>query len=138
MAAITVTAAQVALIFPEAAEVFDFVAAEAIVAGQPVYVTSAGLAGVADANAAGRQQVRGIALKSVGAGQAVSVLKRGHMAGATLAGAYDSLVYLSDTAGGLDTAAGTMTVRIGRVVPLSDSALTKVIYVDANWRDDWA
>lgn len=139
MSDITVTAAKVGVTFPDKAEIFDFVAAETITAGQAVYVTSAGKVGVADANASGKQQCRGIALNGGGAGQAISVIKRGHVSGFTLAGAYDSLAYLSDTAGALADAAGTMSVPVGRVVPLSDASLTKVLYVDARWGGlDWS
>lgn len=132
MADITVTAAQVAAIFPTKAEIYSFVAAEAITAGQAVYFTSAGKVGVADANASGKQQVRGIALNGAGAGTAVDVLKCGHVAGFTL-GTINSLAYLSDTAGALADAAGTVSAAVGRVVTLSDSALTKALYVDLNW-----
>ena len=134
MADVTVTAARVAEIFPRHAEIFTMIAAETITAGQVVYQTSAGKAGVADANAAGKQQARGIALTGGGAGQGVSVLKRGHCAGFTLSQAYDAQLFLGDTAGAVADAAGTMSVAIGRVVPMSDSDLTKVFYVDADWR----
>jgi len=132
MADIAVTAAQVAVLFPHTAEVYSFIAAETITAGQAVYFTSAGKAGVADANASGKQQVRGIALNGAGAGQAVDVVKRGHVAGFTL-GTYNTLVYLSDNAGALADAAGTVSAAVGRIVALSDSALSKALYVDLSW-----
>ncbi len=81
MADITVTAAQVSLCFPEKAETVSMIAAAAIAAGQALYQDTNGKAGVADANAAGCQQFRGIALETVGAGQPVSVLVRGHVYG---------------------------------------------------------
>ncbi len=139
MSAIALTAAQIAPTHPETAELYDLIAAEAITAGQAVYLTSTGKAGVADANAAGKQQFRGIATKSVGAGQPVSILKKGHVGGFTVSGmAYDAPAYLSDTAGALDTAAGTMTVPCGRVTALSDPNRTKVLYIDADWITTWA
>lgn len=137
MADIAVTAAQVAVLFPHSAEVYSFIAAETITAGQAVYFTSAGKAGVADANASGKQQVRGIALNGAGAGQAVDVVKRGHVAGFTL-GTYNTLVYLSDNAGALADAAGTVSAAVGRIVALSDSALTKALYVDLSWTSVFA
>jgi predicted RecA/RadA family phage recombinase len=138
MAAITVTAAQVAAIFPHKAEVFPAVAGEAITAGAPVALTTSGWVN-ADANGSGLQQVRGVALNTAGAGQAVDILKRGHLAGATVSSlANDAIIYLSDTVGRLDDSAGTMTVRIGRVVPLSDASATKVIYVDCDWSTVWS
>lgn len=133
MSDITVTAAKVGAIFPDKAEIYDFIAGATITAGQPVYVASTGKVSPADANASGKEQVRGIALNGGGAGQAISVLKKGHVSGFTLSGAYDSIAYLSDTVGALADAAGTMSVPVGRVVPLSDASLTKVLYVDARW-----
>lgn len=139
MANLTVTAAQVAVVFPEKAEIFDFIANAAITAGQPVYQLSTGKVAAADANAGGLQQFRGMALKSVGAGQAVSVLKKGHMYGADLSGLNrDALVYLSDDVGRIADGVGTLTVNIGRVFSLADSALTKVLYVEADWLRTWA
>ena len=137
MADIAVTAAQVAAVFPHSAEIYSFIATEAITAGQPVYFLSTGKAGVADANASGKQQVRGIALNGAAAGQAVDVLKRGHVAGFTL-GTYNTLAYLSDTAGSLADAAGTVSAPVGRIVALSDSNLTKALYVDLSWTSVFA
>ena len=134
MADITCTAAQVAPVFPDEAEIFDFVAAAAITAGAPAYITSAGKVDNADANGSGTDTFRGIALSTVGAGQPVSVLKKGHVYGYTLSGAYDSLVYVSNTAGALADAAGGTSLIVGRVVPLSDTPnYTKVLYVQASW-----
>jgi methyl coenzyme M reductase beta subunit len=105
-----------------------------------VYVLTTGKVGVADANASGKQQFRGIALAAAAAGQAVSVLKRGHVYGFTVSGLNaDALVYLSDTAGALGDAAGTMTVNCGRVMCLPDGAtLTKVLYIEADWLRAWS
>ena len=129
----------ISLVFSNKAEIVDMIAAEAITAGQPVYQTSAGKAGVADANAAGKQQFRGIALKAAGAGQPCPVLKRGYLAGFGLSGvAYDGPVYLSDTVGKLADGAGTLSVICGRVGALTDPDLTKILYVDADWLRAWA
>lgn len=133
MADIVVTAANVSPIFPRFAKIFSFIAASTVTAGQPVYQTSAGKVAAADANAAGLQQMRGIALCGGGAGQAIDVLKEGHVAGYTLSQAYDAQIFLSDTVGVLADAAGTMSVPVGRVVAMSDAALTKVLYVDVDW-----
>jgi len=136
---IALTEAKIAAVFPRQAEIYDLVAGVAIAKGEAVYIDSNGHAGVADANAAGYQQFRGIALNAAGIGQAVSVLKRGHIYGFTVSGmAYDAVAYLSDTAGDLSTAVGTMTVNCGRVVPLSDNDHTKVLYVEADWLRTWA
>ena len=139
MADITVTAAQVAALFPEKAEIVDMIAAEAITAGLAVYQDTNGKAGIADANASGKQQFRGIALNAAGAGQAVSVLVRGHVAGFAVSGMNgDAIAYLSDTAGALGTTNGTMTVNCGRVACLTDSSLTKVLYICADWLRAWS
>jgi hypothetical protein len=45
-------------------------------------------------------------------------------------------VYLSDTAGGLDTSAGSMTVVCGKVIARPDA--TKAIYFDTQWLAVWA
>lgn len=138
MAAVALTASQISLPDPQKCDVRSYIATEAITAGQAVYILTTGKVGVADANAAGKQQFRGIALKGVGAGMAVDVLHSGEVAGFTLTGDADTLVYLSDTAGGLDTSAGTMTVRCGRVVCRTDSSLTKVLRIFTRWDTDWS
>lgn len=130
MTAVTVTAAKVAPVFPLDAKIRTRIAAEALTAGQNVYVNSNGKVAKANAGAAGTAKMRGIALETVGAGQAVSVLIEGEASGYDLSGlAYDAVVYLSDTAGAFDTAAGTVSVIAARVVPMSDKDLTKVLYI---------
>lgn len=139
MSDLSLTAAQIAPVFPGEAEIFDMIAAVTITAGQAVYENSAGKAALADADAgSGAEQFRGIALNGAGAGQAVSVLKRGHLYGFTLSSiAYDGAVWLSNTAGALaDAPSSTNAVRAGRVVGLSDANVTKVLYVDAQWQQD--
>lgn len=139
MTAITIASTGVREVFADKNDVFDMIATEAITAGQPVYQTSAGKAGIADANAAGKQQVRGIALYDTVAGKPCAILRRGYIAGYALSGvAYDGIVYLSDTAGSLDDAAGTMTVNIGRVESLNDPDLTKVLFVDCDHLRAWS
>lgn len=130
MADITRTKAKIAIVYPEQAEIHNGVAAAAIEAGQPVYIDSNGKYNVADANAAAADQFRGIALEDAAAGAPVSVLVKGHVYGFTLAGAYDSLAYVSDTVGELADAAGSTSLAVGRVVAVHDSkSATKVLYV---------
>lgn len=131
MADITRTKAKVAVLFPDEAEIYSFIAAAAIEAGQPLYLTTAGKVNLADANGSGTDTFFGLALESVGANAAVSVLKRGHVAGFTLSGAYGSAVYVSNTAGELADAAGGTSLLVGHVVPMSDPSLTKVLYINA-------
>lgn len=138
MADIVVTAAKVAVVYPEKADIRDYIAAETITAGQAVYFLTTGKVGVADADAAGKQQFRGIALNGGGAGQAISVLHEGEVAGFTLAGNADTLVYLSINPGALADAAAILAVVAGRVKVLSDADLTKVLYVKTQWEANWA
>jgi len=140
MAVIILTPGQIALVDPNKADVKAFIAGGPITAGQAVYMdTTTGNALVADANAPGAQQCRGIALNPAVAGQAVAVLRRGEVYGYTLTNQdYDDPVYLSDTEGALDDATGTLTVIVGRVCGLTDAARTKVIFIDAQWARVWA
>lgn len=139
MADITVTAAQVAPVFEKfgKAEIYDFVAGVTITAGQAVYIASAtGLLALADASTGGGQllQFRGIALNGGGAGQAISVLMHGCVYGFTLSGMnYDAIAYLSNTAGALaDTTDGDVNIECGRVLPMSDSDATRVLFIDVD------
>jgi hypothetical protein len=139
MADITIGANGISLVHSDKAVIVDMIAVEAITAGQPVYQTSAGKAGIADANAAGKQQFRGIALKDTAAGKACPVLIRGYLSGYVLSGvAYDGIVYLSDTAGSLADGVGTMTVNCGRVLGLTDPDITKILFVQADWLRAWS
>lgn len=128
MTAIVSTAAQVGPIWPLEAEIRTRIAAEALTAGQSVYINSNGKVAKTDASSAGTTVFRGIALQSVGAGQAVDVQIDGEIGGFAVSGlAYDAAVYLSNDAGALDTAAGDNSLVVGRVVPMSDKDLTKVL-----------
>jgi hypothetical protein len=137
MADITVTAAKVGLVDPEKATVRSYIATETITKGQAVYILTTGKVGLADANAAGKIQFRGIALNGGGAGQAIDVLHDGEVYGFTLSGNADAKIYLSNTAGALADAAGGTSVVCGRIVCLTDSSLTKVLRVFTQWETDW-
>lgn len=139
MTDIALTAAKIGAVDPQKADILTFIAAEAITKGQAVYQTTSGTVGVADANVANKQQARGIALEAAAAGQAVSVLRQGLMYGFTLSDqSYDDPVYLTDTAGAVGDANGTLTVPVGLVVALPDKDLTKVIYFDFRYGADWS
>lgn len=137
---LALTVAQISAVDPAKAEIFDFVATEAIAAGEAVYQATTGKVGVADANGSGKQQFRGIALRAAAAGQVVPVLKKGRCYGFTVSAVdCDTILYLSDTAGDIATSAGTMTVAVGRVVALPDRGnLTRVVYIDADWLRAWS
>ena len=133
MADIVVTAAQVKRVYAENDVVRDYIVGTAVTAGVPVYVvTSTGKIAPADGSAASTAQVRGVALRDGAAGEVVPVLRRGIVAGFTLAGDFDSRVYLSDTVGTLGDSAGTVSVIVGRVVRSLDSSATKLLDVDVN------
>lgn len=139
MSAVALTAAQIAPVFADDCEIRTYIAGATITAGQAVYLNSSGDIDLADGNGSGTKQFKGIALNGGGTGQAIDVLRRGEVYGYTLTSiAYDALLYVSDTAGGLDTAAGTVTVQVGRVSCLSDASRTKVLFVDADMHRDWS
>jgi hypothetical protein len=136
MADLTLTAAQIAPVFPHDAKIYDIIAGVAVTAGQAVRENTSGKAALCDANAgSGAEKFYGLALKTKGIGQGLSVLKEGHVYGFDLSSlAYGALVYLSDTAGALaDTPSTTNSVPVGFVAPLSDSDVTKVLYIRAQW-----
>lgn len=143
MTDIVVTAAQVGVVDPLKAHIKSYVAGATITKGQAVYLTTAGLVGVADANgSAPAPQFRGVALNGGGAGQAIDVLHDGECYGFTISGLnVGALVYLSDEAGKLADAAATnpgYTVVAGRVSCLADKDKTKVLRIQTNWLADWA
>lgn len=131
MGDLTVTAAKVAPVFPDKAEIYTYIAHETITAGQAVYLVAAtGKVGLADENdSAATSACIGIALNGGAAGQAIDVIVRGHVYGFTLTALnYGAMCSLSNTAGALlDTSATTNSV--GRVDRLADNDGTKVLYV---------
>lgn len=135
MSDITVTAAQIAPVFPQKAEIYDLLAAAAITAGQIVYTTTAGKADLADASAAGTIVNLGVALNAAAAGEAVSVLKRGHVAGfaiTSLNGA--AKLYVSNTSGAAADAAGDNSAVIGTVTAIPTvGGVSKLLFVDVSW-----
>lgn len=111
------------------------IAAEAIEAGAPVRIdTSAGKFTNANGSSAGEARVYGIAVKSVAAGLPVTAIRKGVLDGFTLSQAYDAAIYLSDTDGTLADAAGTVSVVVGRVIPVNGQLLgsspDKLLFVD--------
>lgn len=103
----------------ESIEQMTLPAAEAIVAGAPVRIdTATGKFTNANGSSAGEARIYGVATRGVAAGVAVTAVRRGVLDGFDLSGmAYDAAVYLSDTDGRLDTAAGTVSTVVGRVIP---------------------
>lgn len=135
MADLNFTSSQVRNAYPEQSKTFDLIAGVAISAGQAVYVNSSGKAALADASAAGTAVCVGIALETVGAEQVVPVIYQGFVYGFDLSSVnYLTLISVSDTAGDLDNGAGSPTVSapVGRVMPATDSAITKLLFVDCS------
>ena len=125
------------VVFAETAEIRDMKEAAELAVGDVVYVNSAGKANKADASVVGTAQARGIVVKKQGS--FVSVMKRGYLAGFDIAAlAYDAQVFLSDTTGVLDTAAGTVPVPVGRVTNMTNDSLTKILYVEFDWINQFA
>lgn len=133
MANVTMTAAKVAVLYPQKAQIFDRIAAVAIAAGEAVALSAAGKAVLADASQATTLVNPGIALNSAGVGQAVSVLMFGHVAGGTLTDLdYGAAVYVSDDAGKIADAAGTVTCQLGTVEAVAQAdGPVKCLFVGA-------
>lgn len=95
------------------------IAAEAITAGAPVRLdTTTGRFTNANGTTAPEARVMFIATRTVQAGEGMTGVRNCTLEGFVLdALAYDAAVFLSDTDGRLDSAAGTVSVTIGRVVP---------------------
>lgn len=137
MADLTITDAQVAPVNETDYVARTFIAAADLGAGQAVYLNSSGKVALARSNATGTTQgLVGVTTHAAKSGRPVEVLIQGSLAGMGVAGlAYGATVYLSGaTAGAIaDTANATSTqfnVPIGRVMPMSDPSLTKVLYID--------
>lgn len=132
MGNITVNADRVARVYPENDECYNVVLACTVTEGQALYQTTSGTFGLAQADELTERQFRGIALEAGNAGDTISMLKQGMLAGYVLA-TYEDVVYLSDTPGALSTVIGTLPVRCGRVTALTDRSREEVLYVRADW-----
>lgn len=112
------------------------VAASAITAGSPVYFDTNGKFAASDANVGTADAVFGIATRTVSAGEALTVVRRGLMDGWSNLPAYGAPVYASDTAGALADAAGTASIVVGYVVPVFGTTLgtaaDKALMVECN------
>ena len=139
-APLALTAARIAAIDPLKATIKSYIAGVTVTKGQPVYIIAAtgkiGLCTGAAANQAA--QFRGIALNGGGAGQAIDVLEDGEVEGYTLTGDYDALLYVDDVAGNLSETTGTIGVVVGRIVPMSNAARTKVVRIFVKRTADWS
>ena len=111
-------------------------AGEGIVAGAPVRFDSAGKFVNGNGTDATEGNIYGIATKSVAANEPVTAIRRGLLDGFTFSQAYGAAIYVSDTDGRLGDAAGTVSVKAGRVVPgwaqTLGTAADKILSVDFN------
>lgn len=115
-----VTADKIELI--ESIQQLTLVAGEAITAGESVRINTSGQWENADASSSGVADAYGMALHTVVAGQAVTAVRRGKVDGFDVSGvAYWAKLYLSDTdnTGVLGTTAGTVSVVVARVIPVT-------------------
>jgi hypothetical protein len=103
----------------ESFEQMTLLAAADMGEGAAVYVDSNGKFALADASGAGTADVYGITVRKVKAGEPVTAIAKGIVGGFVLTSqAYGAAIYLSDTNSGiLGDAAGTVSVRVGTVVP---------------------
>jgi predicted RecA/RadA family phage recombinase len=140
MAAVALTATQIAVVDGLNNRINPYIANVALTAGDPVYLMTTGKVALADANAAGLQQFLGVALETVGAGSAVSILEQGGVWGFTLTSLnYGARVYLSDTVGTYDDSTGTMAVIVGQVRPITTlGGFNKYLFVSSDPTKVWA
>ncbi len=131
MADITRDHAHVADVWPLKTRKHGFKAAVDIQAGQPLYIDANGKANLADGNGtAPANTYVGIAMQTVKAGQDVDAAWDGDVAGFDLSGlAYGAALYVSNTAGELADAAGTTSLLVGRVYPMSDPDRSKILHL---------
>lgn len=106
-------------------------AGEAIVAGAPVRIDTAGKFVNGNGTDATEAAVYGIACSSVASGMPVTAVKQGVLGGFTFSQAYNAPIYVSDTDARLGDAAGTVSVLVGRVISGTASATyDKLLRVD--------
>jgi hypothetical protein len=126
MASIALTTADTVHVV-ESIEQMTLPAAAATEAGAPVAIDTAGKFVAADADGSGTLPITyGIATRSVAAGEPVTAVRRGVLAGWNFTGVdYWTNVLLADTAGEItvtssESNGGSADVIIGRVIPVWD------------------
>lgn len=116
------TAGQVQVI--ESIQQMTLVAAEAILAGAIVRIdTSTGKFTNGNGSSSGEARIWGVATRTVAAGEPCTAIRRGVMDGFTFSQNYDAAIYASDTDGRLGDAAGTVSLVVGRVIPIPSEPL---------------
>lgn len=144
MADLALTAALVAPVHPDKAEIYSFIAGTTITAGQVVAFntsTDDDKLYIGDGNDGDLDQPVGVALEGGGSGQAIPVLVRGFVEGFTVSAiANYTLLYLSDTAGKIATtgAESTANAALGRIMPNAQSTPRLLVYVDCSFNTQWS
>jgi hypothetical protein len=112
------------------------VAGEAITAGAPCHFDgTTGKVYNSDANDASHDTCWGVSLRTVGAGEGVTLLRKGWLFGVDVSGLdFGAGVYVSNTKGRLADAAGSASILVGMVLPVfgeqTGTTAAKGIYVD--------
>jgi hypothetical protein len=145
MTVIVVTAAEVGRLYVNQDLAIPIFLGATITAGQVVRQDTDGKYILADATVGGadaRQTL--IALKGGVDGEADLGVKEGALEGYAVSGlSAGAQLFLSDTAGAVDDAAGTVSVPIGRVIGTaekdpSDGTVKEVAYFDMDWNTQFA
>lgn len=109
-------------------------AGEAIVAGAPVRIDSAGKFTNSNGTSTTENDLYGIATVTAAAGEPVTAVRRGVLDGFTFSQAYNAAIYVADTDGRLGDAAGTASKVVGRVIPAwsqrTGTAADKILSVE--------
>lgn len=85
--------------------------------GTPVFVNSSGKFQQSDASSSGTAKCYGITVRKAKAGEPVTAIAKGVVGGFTFSQNYGTDVFLSDTDGRLADAAGTVSKKVGEVIP---------------------
>jgi predicted RecA/RadA family phage recombinase len=111
------------------------IAAVTIAPGDVLYLdATSGKAKLGDGSTAATAVIVGVALNDALAGQAVEYLKSGKIGGFTVSGlSFGDYVYLSDTAGKIADAAGTVSLVLGQIVASTDDTPVQQLYIDINY-----
>lgn len=96
------------------------IAGEAIKCGAPVYIDpTTGRLLESDANVAARQKFYGFASHKAAVGESLTVYNRAVVAGYDLSAVpYGAPIFISDTQGVLSDTAGTLSIKVGEVIPI--------------------
>lgn len=133
MADLTITASDVAAV--EIFEQWTAPSAEAFSAGEAMRLdTSTGKATPSNSSEAAEARCMGIAIKNASfANETVTVVKRGiiDVGDALDSLSYDDVIYLGAADGQFGTAAGTVSLVVGRVVPAwGHTTADKLLHID--------